>query len=270
MIEKTIGIVLRVAPFSRTSHVVVWFTPDFGKITTIVKGAQRVKSAFLGQYDLFYKCELLFYSRDRNGAHIMRECSPIDTRTPLRHDWRAAVCASYSCDLVSKMAPPHASSIQFFNLLETSLAFLCTGVKSRSFVSWFELRSMEAAGYSPMLTNCSQCGIPLRSSMQDESRFSCANGGAMCRSCSGSGIDRSIRITTDVLITMQEWQKTDSPERAANTACTLKQLLEIEKIFGMFLDYHVQALPTGRSVALELLPQEWCPGAKEHHFPTSR
>ncbi|MEI6810169.1 MAG: DNA repair protein RecO [bacterium] len=269
MIEKTVGIVLRVAPFSRTSHVVVWFTPDFGKITTIVKGALRVKSAFLGQYDLFYRCELLFYSRDRNGAHIMRECSPIDTRTALRHDWRAAVCASYSCDLVSRMAPPNSSSIQFFNLLETSLAFLCTGVKSRSFVSWFELRTMEAAGYSPMLTNCSKCGNPLNA-VEAEARFSCASGGAMCRPCADSGADRAMIVTPAALATMQEWQKTDSPERAANTECTLKQLMEIERIFGMFLDYHVQALPTGRSVALELLPQKWHPAAQEHRSPIPR
>ena len=149
MIEKTTGIVLRVVPFSRTSHVVVWFTPDFGKITTLVKGSQRVKSAFLGQYDLYYTCELLFYSRDRSGVHIIRECSPVDGRTPLRHDWRAAVCASYSCDLVARMAPPNESCPQFFSLLETSLNFLCAGAAPRSFVSWFELRAMEAAGFSP-------------------------------------------------------------------------------------------------------------------------
>lgn len=255
MIEKTTGIVLRIAPFARTSRVVQWLTPDFGKITTIVKGSQRVKSAFLGQYDLFYRCELLFYSRDRSGAHIIRECSPIDTRTPLRHNWLAAVCASYSCDLIARMAPPNAPGTQFFNLLENSLAFLCTRATSRSFVSWFELRSMEAAGYSPMLSGCSKCGKTLPAA-GDEFLFSCSAGGAVCQECAGNGTERSVRVTKGVLTTMQSWQKTEAPERSIDAGCSLKQLLEIERLLGMFLEYHVQALPDGRAVVLELLPPQ--------------
>ena len=37
-IEKTEGIVLRVTPFSTTSHVVVWLTPDRGRLPTAIKG----------------------------------------------------------------------------------------------------------------------------------------------------------------------------------------------------------------------------------------
>lgn len=253
MIEKTAGIVLKVAPFSRTSHVVVWLTPDFGKITTLIKGAQRMKSSFLGQYDLFYNCELLFYSRDRNGVHIMRECSPIDTRTPLRRDWRAAVCASYFCDLVSRMVPPHASSARFFRLLETSLAFLCAGATARSVVSWFELRSMEAAGFSPMLSSCAKCGGALHP-VPGVSHFSFASGGAVCRACSDTCTEPLIRLAPGVLSAMREWQKADCPANAVGNARSPKQLLEIERLLGMFLDYHAQALPAGRSVVLELLP----------------
>lgn len=253
MIEKTTGIVLRVAPFSKTSHVVVWFTPDLGKITTVVKGSQRVKSAFLGQYDLFYTCELLFYSRDRNGIHIMRECSPIDTRTALRSDWRAAVCASYSCDLVARMIPARIPSQQFFSLLETSLTFLCSGAVSRSFVSWFELKSMEAAGFTPRLSSCAKCGCMLAPA-SCESKFSCKMGGALCGACSKTCTDRSVHLTTAVLGRMKEWQQMDSPGDALRTDCTSRDLLKIEQVLSLFLDYHVQAISTGRAVALELLP----------------
>ena len=62
-IIKTQGIVLTVHPWSRTSHVVTWLTPDHGPVTTLVKGAVRPKSAFLGQYDLFYTCDILYYAR---------------------------------------------------------------------------------------------------------------------------------------------------------------------------------------------------------------
>jgi phosphoesterase RecJ-like protein len=57
---KTLGIVLSIRPWSQTSHVVTWLTLN-GVITTLVKGALRPKSAFIGQYDLFYTCELVYY-----------------------------------------------------------------------------------------------------------------------------------------------------------------------------------------------------------------
>ena len=54
---------LSIVPWSRTSHVVVWLTPA-GKVTTVAKGAVRPKSWLLGQYDLNYTCDILYYARE--------------------------------------------------------------------------------------------------------------------------------------------------------------------------------------------------------------
>ena len=43
---KTEAICLDIRPWSRTSHIVRWMTPE-GPVTTVVKGAVRPKSAFL-------------------------------------------------------------------------------------------------------------------------------------------------------------------------------------------------------------------------------
>ena len=94
MILKTTALALRFYPFSNTSRIVAWLTPDQGRIATMVKGSQRPRSLFLGQYDLFYTCELLYHRRERGGLHIARECSPLKWREGLRRDWRAAAAAS--------------------------------------------------------------------------------------------------------------------------------------------------------------------------------
>ena len=75
-IIKTTGTVLAIHPWSRTSHVVAWLTPDHGVVSTLVKGAVRAKSAFLGQYDLFYTCDLLYYARASGDLHALREVTP--------------------------------------------------------------------------------------------------------------------------------------------------------------------------------------------------
>ncbi|MCL2104026.1 MAG: recombination protein O N-terminal domain-containing protein, partial [Kiritimatiellaeota bacterium] len=86
MIIKTEAVALQIRPWSKTSHIVTWLTPGHGCVVTAVKGACRPKSAFLGQYDLFYTCELLFYRRERGGIHAIRECTPLRRRDPLRDD----------------------------------------------------------------------------------------------------------------------------------------------------------------------------------------
>ena len=117
-IVKTEGIVLRIRPWSRTSHVVTWLTPDRGPVATLVKGAVRPKCFALGQYDLFYTCELLYYARASGGElHALREVRPVATRDHLRGDWRATALAAYACDLVADLAPASAESAAWYDFL---------------------------------------------------------------------------------------------------------------------------------------------------------
>ena len=118
---KTKGIVLDIRPWSRTSHVVTWLTPDHGPVTTLVKGAVRPKSAFLGQYDLFYTCELIYYERARGELHAIREVSICDAREHLRGDFRATAFAAYAAYLVREHCPHSGEAAAWFAFLERAL-----------------------------------------------------------------------------------------------------------------------------------------------------
>ena len=123
-IVKTQGIVLAVYPWSQTSHVVTWLTPDQGPVTTLVKGAVRAKSAFLGQYDLFYRCDLLYYARASGDLHALREVTPRNLRERLRGDWRATALAGYAADLVKDLAPANTEATAWFSFLDSLLTRL--------------------------------------------------------------------------------------------------------------------------------------------------
>ena len=144
-IVKTEGICLSIHPWSRTSHVVVWMTPA-GKLTTVVKGALRPKSFFLGQYDLNYRCEILYYVRSRGETHPMRECYPLDARDNLRDDWRALALASYFRALVGALAPAGQDAEAWYRLLDKALA-ADAGTLRELLV--FELKALALAGLKP-------------------------------------------------------------------------------------------------------------------------
>ena len=112
---KTKGIVLDIRPWSRTSHIVIWLTPDHGPVATLIKGAVRPKSAFLGQYDLFYTCELIYYARAKGELHAIREASAFDTREHLRGDFRATAFASYAAYLVKEHCPHNGEAAAWFD-----------------------------------------------------------------------------------------------------------------------------------------------------------
>ena len=153
-ISKTDGIVLAIHPWSRTSHIVTWLTPDHGCVTTLVKGAVRPKSAFLGQYDLFYTCDLLYYARARGDLHALRETMPRNLREGLRGRWRETSLAGYAADLVCDLAPVGAEAKEWYDFLSRFLDDLaadaapCVASRYRMLIR-LEMAVLRLAGLAP-------------------------------------------------------------------------------------------------------------------------
>jgi len=146
---RTEGIVLDIRPWSQTSHVVTWLTPRQGPVSTLVKGAVRPKSAFLGQYDLFYSCDLVYYARSRGDLHAIREVSPVRLRERLRGDFRATAIASYAAYLVREHCPHNAEAAEWFSFLEAALDGLALGSASFRALIRIETGFLRLAGLSP-------------------------------------------------------------------------------------------------------------------------
>ena len=149
---KSEAICLDIRPWSRTSHIVTWLTPH-GKVGTVVKGAVRPKSAFLGQYDLNYTCEILYYARAKGDLHALRECTPTNLREALRRDYRALVLSGYFRQQAETLAPNGPEAAEWYELLAASLDRLTAttaGGHVRELLK-FDLRALELSGLSPEL-----------------------------------------------------------------------------------------------------------------------
>ena len=150
--QKTAALVLDIRSWSRTSHIVTWLTPERGPIATIVKGAVRPKSAFLGQYDLFYTCELVYYVRAKGELHAIREVAPVNAREYLRGRFRATALASYASYLVKEHCPHSSEADEWYGFLGGFLDGLEGDFDfGRKMVS-LEMAFLEMAGLSPDFT----------------------------------------------------------------------------------------------------------------------
>ena len=251
VILKDSAIVLRVAPVSNTSRMVQWLTQEHGKVATLIKGAQRPKSMFLGQFDLFYTCELLFYARDRNHIHIARECAQLERRDRFRTDWRAAAVAAYFADMVARVTLPDVPQTTLYRLLETILDELAAAGVTEALLYWFELKLLEALGLQPRLDVCLDCGAALLPALRQPS-FAIARGGLACAACAARGAGGE-PVMSDALAMLAGWQASGSPRAARLTQCTARQLGAMEMLLGRFLQTHVDLLPASRAIALNLL-----------------
>jgi DNA repair protein RecO (recombination protein O) len=262
MICRTEALALRVSPYSRTSHVVSWFTRDFGRISTLVKGAQRPRSMFLGQYDLFYTCDLLFYARDRGGLRIIRECSPLRPRSALREDWRAAAAASYVADVVWRTSPEGTVNAALFALATDTLDALTRRGASPDLLFWFETRLAGLLGVGPKLGACAGCGDALSGPSSEPALFSCGRGVLLCSRCGsvarpehpGREDPRAVvRLDRDSLARLRRWQNSPLPAVARPSVEPPPEQLDIRRLLGVFFEQHLDINLSARRVALALV-----------------
>ncbi|HBA83616.1 MAG TPA: DNA repair protein RecO [Verrucomicrobia bacterium] len=263
MILKTTAIVLRYAPFSNTSRMVSWLSPDYGKITTTIKGSQRPKSMFLGQYDLFYTCELLFYAHEHRQSHIIRECTPLKTRDRFRQDWNACAVASYLTDLIARISPADAPHPELFELLDSGLDFLAESGATESFVFWFELRLLDRLGLTPRLQNCMDCARDLTAGVQGMG-FSYARGGILCPACAREKHSSVLPLAPDILAMLRGWQRARTAQNAVTIQHTSRQVQKVSGLLGIFLGYHLDTALNSRTIAFDILKSSGSNLARNH------
>jgi len=227
---KSEAICLSVTPWSKTSHVVAWLTPA-GRVVTVVKGALRPKSFFLGQYDLNYTCEILYYGRNRGDIHALRECCPKRLRSGLRDDYRALTLAGYLRKLASELAPAGPEARAWFDWLETALDRLEREGASVGELVRSELEVLELAGLKPDFDGYD--------SKRDWMDFSLASG-----TFTESGEARSIRISREVA---EYLQKPGKP------VPNLQIPLDAQRAIGVFYKFHLDCAGDVRRMVLGML-----------------
>jgi len=243
MILKDPAIVLRMTPFGNTSRIVVWLSATHGKLATLVKGSQREKSPFLGQYDLFYTCELLFYAREHRNLHILKECTPLETRPSFRTDWRACAAASYVAGVMDRAMPVGPASPRLYVLLEQMLDQLSSRTPGPAFLPRFELLLLQELGLAPGWDVCAKCRVDLRGDVGG--RLDVAHGALLCEACAR----RKGRVLSppalDALRRMRDGNLPPSlPERV---------FLEVRAVTGGLLEYHADFSPESRNITFEVL-----------------
>lgn len=240
-ILKDHGIVLRWYPVTDTSRIVIWFTEKHGRVATLARGSQRPKSWVLGQYDLFYTCEVLFYARAREDLHPLRECYPLEQRERFRREWRACAGASFVCDLLSRLTPSREAAPLLYQQATRTLDLLHAEGPSAPLLFWFELQALRDLGVLPDLSAETQPGL----------QFDVASG--RIRSGSDAAGTESQPITPGTLTCLRQLTELTVPDRVKRLRLLPEQIRELAGHLNRFTSWHLDLDLRSRSHALNAL-----------------
>ena len=248
---KTEAICLDIRPWSRTSHVVSWLTP-MGKVSTVVKGAVRAKSQFLGQYDLNYTCDIVYYARAKGELHALREAVPVEMREGLRGDYRKLTLAGYFRRLVAELAPMGSDCESWFAMLSSALGRLvgwsADRMHNESVVGLFvrvELDVLRLSGLAPDFSKYDKNA--------EWSAFSVETGAF------GSGEGRCIRVSREVeeyLACMAGAGRPRPPGCHGNLSVSRKNSqvpLDAARVIGVFYQFHLDCASDVRRTVLGMI-----------------
>jgi len=211
MIESATGVILRTRPLTETSLIVQWLTPEFGRISTVAKGARRPKSPFAGKLDLVYLADFSFSRSRRSELHALREVSLRETHRELRNDLGLLQQASYCAALVQQTTETETPLPAVYELMRGLLKHLAQCPPQPPAVFAFELKLLKELGLSPDLAD-NQLSAGTK------------------------------RILTELV--QKDWPVLSRLKLSAAQSHELRQFLH------GFLIYHLDKIPRGRTAAL--------------------
>ncbi|MGA9857376.1 MAG: DNA repair protein RecO [Solirubrobacteraceae bacterium] len=224
---KTEAIVLRSIRYGEADRILHLYTPDYGRISAIAKGARRARSRFGARLEPFVHVRAVLH-QGRSELLTVTSVDTVAVHAAVRDHARTLDAAARACDAVARLfetADPHP---EVFHLLAKELALLhadpANGRPGNGLA--FRLKLLLAAGIVPQLAACAVCGET------DHLRgFSGAAGGVVCSACEAGSFSLSHDAYTFLVSAL------GSPLAAAPDGPELI-LRQVERAIGETAEHH--------------------------------
>jgi DNA repair protein RecO (recombination protein O) len=178
----TSAIVIKTLDYGESDRIVAFYTPDFGKVKGIAKGAKKSKRRFSNALELLTLSRLIFFDKRESDLVRIEGCDIVDSFPAIREDIRKIAFGCYLVELVDEMTPEREANPDLFNMLKAFLSILCDSGAEAQILRIFEIRLLSLLGYRPGLDRCLHCDETLEHT--GEVFFSVTKGGLLCERCS--------------------------------------------------------------------------------------
>jgi DNA repair protein RecO (recombination protein O) len=233
----TPAIVLRSWPFGESDEIVCFLTENHGKVTGIAKGAKRSRRRFVNSLEPFSLVNLRFQDRPQSNLVLIIASDLARSYKQLASSLEKISFASYMVEITDGVVGEREESCVIFRHLRDGLSYLDENRASLRFLTAFELKLLQLAGYQPWLENCKRCGKNRSDTLTDRWYFSPKDGGIFCQSCS-QWTKEIISIAAKALEILADLQA----EKNVMSPCVLlpsSVVKEVRSAVQRFIQFHI-------------------------------
>ncbi len=229
-VYQTEAIILKRTKLGEADKIITLYTPQFGKIKAIAKGASRPGSKLGGHIEPLTH-SLMMLARGRN-FDIITQTQTINSFLPLRDDlWRTTL-GLYACELVDSFTEERLPNRPIFDLMLNTFSRLCEVSNGEIVLRYFELHLLNYLGYRPQLRQCVTCNSSLK---PIPNFFSPHQGGVLCPEC---GLQEPIvrPLSVNALKVLRLWQNCDF-STAFRVKINSELASELKEVIGEYIRY---------------------------------
>src|SRR5690625_4237767 len=176
MLTKVEGIILKTQEYGETHKIVTIFTKQYGKISAICRGANKVKSKLSSVTQPFIKGEFLIYLS--RGLSTVRQGEMLQSFRQIREDIIKTAYAAYITELSDKLLDTNEPDLNVYNQLSNTLTWVNDQLDYAIPIIMYELKLFQKGGFAPIVDQCVICNHS-----NNLYAFSIQEGGILCKPC---------------------------------------------------------------------------------------
>jgi len=194
-LQRTEAIVLHTFPARERDKLVVFLTPEHGKVKGYAYGARSMRTRFGASLEPLAKVNIGYVERESEEIVRIESVDLIRSLFPAQQNLAASVAASYLAETVDTFAQSGDPAEVIYRLLDRTTEALLEGAAPLRVVAYAEVWILRLAGVLPSLRNCNACdgslGRPLR--------FDSGAHGFVCANCGAANAQVIANDVADVL-----------------------------------------------------------------------
>jgi DNA repair protein RecO (recombination protein O) len=197
-LQRTEAIILHTVPARERDKLVVFLTPDHGKLKGWAYGARAIRSRFGAALEPLAKVRIGYAEREAEEVVRIESVDLIRSLFPAQQNLQRSVAATYVAELVDTFAPANDPAELIYRLLDRTMESLLAGTPPLAVVAYAEIWMLRLGGIFPSVRTCFECGGPLTRPL----RFDAKLQGFVCENCASRDafvVDNEIADALDAI-----------------------------------------------------------------------
>jgi DNA repair protein RecO (recombination protein O) len=178
-LERSDAIILHTYAARERDKMVVFLTPEHGKVKGWAYGARGIKSRFGAALEPLAKVRVGYAEREGDEVVRIESVELIRSLFPAQQNLVSSVGATYIAELVDTFAPANDPAELIYRLLDRTTESLLAGASPNAVVAYAEIWILRLGGIFPATQTCIECGGDIGRPLRFDDRVQ----GFVCASC---------------------------------------------------------------------------------------